>query len=137
MAALLDSNGGHPAKIGISYARVSTGGQKLERQLDALSPAACRRVFAEKQSGRDTDRPELTAYLAFLTPGDTLVVPSPTAPTARAAPARLAPSACARIPAVNPATVAASVTMTATARRVTGTVGAALRSDRLSTQVSG
>jgi DNA invertase Pin-like site-specific DNA recombinase len=41
-----------------------------------LTAAGCRRIFAEKQSGRDTDRPELTACLAFLAPGDTLVVPS-------------------------------------------------------------
>jgi DNA invertase Pin-like site-specific DNA recombinase len=57
-------------------ARVSTGAQKLERQLDGLTAAGCRRIFAEKQSGRDTDRSELAACLEFMQPGDTLVVPS-------------------------------------------------------------
>src|SRR4051812_8055537 len=75
-AELLSPAPAYPTEIRIGYARVSTGGQKLERQLDALRVAGGRRVFAEKQSGRDTDRPELTACLAFLAPGDTLVVPS-------------------------------------------------------------
>jgi DNA invertase Pin-like site-specific DNA recombinase len=62
--------------IKIGYARVSTGGQKLDRQIDALKAAGCRRVFADKKSGKDTDRPELAAALEFMRPGDTLVVPS-------------------------------------------------------------
>ncbi|GAA3515028.1 DNA invertase Pin-like site-specific DNA recombinase [Streptosporangium album] len=36
----------------------------------------CRRVFADKKSGKTADRPELAACHAFLTAGDTLVVPS-------------------------------------------------------------
>ena len=63
-------------EIRIGYARVSTGGQKLERQIDALTRAGCRRIFAEKRSGKNTERPELAAALEFMRPGDTLVVPS-------------------------------------------------------------
>ena len=62
--------------IRIGYARVSTGGQKVDRQVDALRAARCRRIFADKQSGKDTDRAELRAALEFLEPGNTLVVPA-------------------------------------------------------------
>ncbi|MEU8928066.1 recombinase family protein [Kitasatospora sp. NPDC048545] len=62
------------AEIRIGYARVSTGGQKLDRQLDALDAAGCRRIFAERW-GRNGLRPELKACHAFLVPGDSLVVP--------------------------------------------------------------
>lgn len=60
----------------IGYARVSTGSQRLDRQMDALAAAGCRRVFADKKSGKTADRPELAAALDFMQPGDTLVVPS-------------------------------------------------------------
>ncbi|MFE7045504.1 recombinase family protein [Streptomyces atratus] len=56
--------------------RVSTGGQKLDRQIDALTLAGCRRIFPEKKSGKNDLRPELKACHAFLQAGDTLVVPS-------------------------------------------------------------
>jgi hypothetical protein len=60
----------------VGYARVSTSGQLLDRQQHALTEAGCLRVFADKLSGRDADRPELAACLDYLRPGDTLVVPS-------------------------------------------------------------
>ena len=60
----------------IGYARVSTSGQLLDRQQRALAEAGCLRVFADKGSGMDADRPELAACLDYLRPGDTLVVPS-------------------------------------------------------------
>ncbi|MEV4167340.1 recombinase family protein [Nonomuraea dietziae] len=63
------------SEILIGYARVSTRGQSLDRQIDALSTAGCRKIFADKKSGKNALRPELKACHAFLTPGDTLVVP--------------------------------------------------------------
>jgi DNA invertase Pin-like site-specific DNA recombinase len=60
----------------VGYARVSTRDQKLDRQLRALEAAGCVKVFADKKSGKDAQRPELKACLAYLRPGDTLVVPA-------------------------------------------------------------
>ncbi len=48
----------------------------LDRQVRALTEAGCLRVFADKQSGKSADRPELAACLDYLRPGDVLVVPS-------------------------------------------------------------
>jgi DNA invertase Pin-like site-specific DNA recombinase len=59
----------------IGYARVSTDQQKLNRQVDALEKAGCKReyIFTDKMSGRNHDRPGLNACLAFLRTGDTLL----------------------------------------------------------------
>lgn len=62
--------------IRLGYARVSTKGQLLDRQIDSLTAAGCRRIFADKKSGKNAERPELKACHAFLAEGDTLVVPS-------------------------------------------------------------
>ncbi|MEU1409684.1 recombinase family protein [Streptomyces sp. NPDC005728] len=55
---------------------MSTGVQKLDRQIDALKAAGCRKIFADKKSGKNDLRPELKASHAFLDAGDTLVVPA-------------------------------------------------------------
>lgn len=60
----------------IGYARVSTGGQRLDRQLHALTEAGCIRIFADKKSGKNVEREELRKALDYLRAGDTLVVPS-------------------------------------------------------------
>lgn len=45
------------------YARVSSKDQNLARQIDALTNAGCKRIFQEKQSGKNIqDRPELKNY---------------------------------------------------------------------------
>ena len=56
----------------IGYARVSTSGQLLDRQQHALAEADCIRVFADKLSGKNSDRPELAACLDYLRPGEVL-----------------------------------------------------------------
>lgn len=58
----------------VGYARVSTGDQDPELQLRALDEDGCERVFVEHASGARADRPELAACLAYLRPGDVLVV---------------------------------------------------------------
>jgi DNA invertase Pin-like site-specific DNA recombinase len=60
----------------IGYARVSTAGQLLDRQLAALTEAGCLRIFADKKSGKNVERDELRKALDYLRAGDTLVVPS-------------------------------------------------------------
>ena len=63
---------GGGARVG--YARVSTADQNLRRQVDALTGAGCIRVFEEKLSGKNAERPDLWACLDYLRDGDTLVV---------------------------------------------------------------
>lgn len=60
----------------IGYARVSTRDQKLDRQLAALNAAGCLKVFADKKSGKNTEREELGKALGYLRLGDILVVES-------------------------------------------------------------
>lgn len=60
------------AKIG--YARVSTSGQDVALQVDALKAAGCERVFKETASGAARDRPELMKALDYLRAGDVLMV---------------------------------------------------------------
>jgi DNA invertase Pin-like site-specific DNA recombinase len=58
----------------IGYARVSTAGQDLALQRDALERAGCDRIYDDTGSGSVRHRPELDACLDYLRAGDTLVV---------------------------------------------------------------
>jgi len=58
----------------VGYARVSTRDQNPASQIDALRAIGCDRVFLEKLSGANRDRPELKAVLDYMRAGDTLVV---------------------------------------------------------------
>jgi DNA invertase Pin-like site-specific DNA recombinase len=56
------------------YCRVSTDGQTLDVQIAELKAADATKIFAEKQSGARSDRPQLQKALAALGEGDTLIV---------------------------------------------------------------
>lgn len=56
------------------YARVSTDGQTLDAQLDALKAAGADKVFQETALGGDSNRKELAKLMRGLNAGDVLLV---------------------------------------------------------------
>jgi DNA invertase Pin-like site-specific DNA recombinase len=58
----------------VGYARISTGEQNLDLQLDALHKAGCEAVYQDEMAGAKAERPGLSEALNFVRPGDTLVV---------------------------------------------------------------
>jgi DNA invertase Pin-like site-specific DNA recombinase len=58
----------------VGYCRVSTDGQTLDAQIAELKAAGATRMFAEKQSGARSDRPQLKKALDALGEGDVLIV---------------------------------------------------------------
>jgi DNA invertase Pin-like site-specific DNA recombinase len=66
------------ASVQLGYARVSTGHQSLDQQLDALNGAGVDpdRIYRDKLSGTSTreQRPGLAALLDYARPGDAIVV---------------------------------------------------------------
>ncbi len=59
------------------YARVSSKDQNLARQIEALTKAGCKRIFQEKQSGKNIqDRLELNKLLQMIHEEDIVVVMS-------------------------------------------------------------
>lgn len=57
----------------VGYVRVSSFGQNPERQLDGV---ALDKIFTDKASGRNTERPQLDALLGYVREGDTVIVHS-------------------------------------------------------------
>lgn len=57
----------------VGYVRVSTAEQNVERQLDGVE---LDKVFTDKASGRNRDRPQLERMLDFVREGDTVYVHS-------------------------------------------------------------
>ena len=64
--------------VQLGYARVSTGHQSLDQQLDALAAAGVEKghVYSDKLSGTSTreQRPGLAALVDYARPGDSIVV---------------------------------------------------------------
>lgn len=61
--------------MNVGYARVSSTGQNLEAQIEALTKAGCEKIFQEKKSGKQQDnRIELQNALDFVRSGDTFIV---------------------------------------------------------------
>ena len=60
----------------VGYVRVSTAGQNTARQEVIMEQLGVEKVFIDKMSGKNTDRPQLKEMLAFVREGDTLVIES-------------------------------------------------------------
>lgn len=58
----------------VGYARVSTRDQHAEAQVDMLDKAGCENIYIDHASGVLARRVELDLCLAYLRPGDVLVV---------------------------------------------------------------
>lgn len=60
----------------IGYIRVSTEHQETARQEQMLNAMGMDKIFMEKQSGKNTSRPELMKMLDYIREGDELYVES-------------------------------------------------------------
>ena len=60
----------------IGYVRVSSLDQNPDRQIEELKAQQAEKIFMDKVSGKNTDRPELQRMLSFIREGDTLIVHS-------------------------------------------------------------
>lgn len=57
----------------VFYARCSTAEQNEARQLEDAKQCQAEKVFVDKLSGKNTDRPQLKAMLAFVREGDKVI----------------------------------------------------------------
>lgn len=57
----------------LGYARVSTSGQVLDIQELQLRAEGCAKIYAEKESGINADRPVLAQLLREVRPGDVVI----------------------------------------------------------------
>lgn len=60
----------------VGYVRVSTVEQNPARQLELMKSLGVEKIYSEKMSGKNTDRPQFKEMLSFLREGDTLYVES-------------------------------------------------------------
>lgn len=60
----------------IGYIRVSTEHQETARQQEIMTDYQVDRIFSEKLSGANTDRPQFHAMLDYVREGDTLYIES-------------------------------------------------------------
>lgn len=62
--------------MNIAYVRVSTKEQNTGRQLEALKAHNIEKIYEEKISGKDMNRPQLQTMLEYAREGDTIYVES-------------------------------------------------------------
>lgn len=58
----------------IGYARVSSREQNLERQFELLERSEVKKIFSDKLSGKDNNRPQLKEMLNYIREDDIIVV---------------------------------------------------------------
>ena len=58
----------------IGYARILTGSQNLDLQIDALTKFGYEKIYQEMISGAKASRPELDKLIAELRPEETVVI---------------------------------------------------------------
>jgi DNA invertase Pin-like site-specific DNA recombinase len=58
------------------YARVSTDAQDLASQPAQLKTAGCEKIFGERISGANAERPELRKLMSALVADDVVVIPA-------------------------------------------------------------